>query len=213
MNLLKKILPLGFHKFYVKSKPKFKKYNQVCVLFTDIVSYCDIAGKYTDVIIYLILNEMYTRFDKLILKYPNLQKIETIGDSYMVVGNLYDPEGDDIMQTVKEIITFGLELLSETPKIKTPAHKLSIRVGIHVGHCVVGILGRQVPRLCIVGNTVNKANRIQTAALTDTLQISSELYELTKNINFDDDLNFNCNKNIPLKNIGNVDTYTVKKNR
>lgn len=57
---------------------------------------------------------------------------------------------------------------------------LRLRIGINLGKVVVGILGVEIPRLCVIGNTVNVANRLQTTTDPDTIQISTYVYEVAK---------------------------------
>jgi class 3 adenylate cyclase len=210
LQLLKHILPYNFDTIYLENKKKFKKYTNVCVLFTDIVSFCEIAKRFPPSIIYLMLNNMYSKFDNIIKKYKFLQKIETIGDAYMVVADLNSETAETLEDSVKEIIYFASEILSEIPNITTPSEsvKLSIRVGIHIGPLVIGILGREIPRLCVIGHTVNMANRIQNNADPNTILISKELYDIVNKLNLNN-IVFNIKKNVFLKNIGTEDTYTV----
>jgi class 3 adenylate cyclase len=179
----------------------------VCVLFTDIVSYTELAKSYEDDVIYKMLNDIYTRFDDIVIRYGNLQKIETIGDAYMVVGDIYT---NDTTNNVKNMILLAIDLLKEIKNIPSPNDKpLQLRVGINVGKVVVGILGVEIPRLCVIGNTVNVANRLQTTADPDTIQISRHVYELAEHTDFGMDIHFELNENVFLKNIGTTNTYII----
>jgi adenylate cyclase len=111
---------------------------------------------------------------------------------------------------VKEIILLSLEFIKEIKTIRTPDNQpISIRIGIHIGSVVVGILGNELPRLCVVGNTVNMASRLQSTAEENTIQISESMYEFVKNIHFGLDIEFTKKENVFLKNIGSVDTYNI----
>ena len=157
----------------------------VCVLFTDIVNYTELAQKYDDTIIFQLLNNVYISFDKIIKKYPYLQKIETIGDAYMVVGDIFR-NTLNYKNVIKEILSFAIDIVTEVKMIKTPDNiPLCIRVGINIGSVSIGILGNEIPRLCIVGNAVNMAARLQSTAEIDTIQISTDVYELLGNIKID----------------------------
>jgi hypothetical protein len=175
----------------------------VCVLFTDIVSYSKIAKTYMDIVVFMILKDMYTRFDKLIQNYSSLQKIETIGDSYMVVGDLNNQYDSQII--IKEILEFAEKLIVETKNIVAPSYKLELRIGIHIGSVQIGILGIDKPRLCVIGNTVNVSARLQTNTLPDTIQISEKLY-----LNIEDNdikEKFIKKNDVELKNICKMNTY------
>ena len=222
-ELLNKILPLGFDKEYIASEStstststsesaSAKQFNMICVLFTDIVNYTELAQKYDDAIIFQLLNHVYVSFDKIIKKYPHLQKIETIGDAYMVVGDIFRNTINH-KSVIHEILSFSVDIIKEIKTIKTPDNiPLCIRVGINIGSVSIGILGKELPRLCVVGNAVNMAARLQSTAEIDTIQISSDVYELLENIEFDKKYEFIIKENVFLKNMGSVTTYNIPPN-
>ena len=205
LELLKKILPLELEDNYLTQTKEYKPYDFICVLFTDIVSYTEMAKRYDADIIYKLLNVVYTRFDDIINKYENLQKIETIGDAYMVVSDIYT---NDQRNNVKNTILFAFDILREIKTIPTPdGVPLQLRIGINLGNVVVGILGVEIPRLCVIGNTVNVANRLQTTTEPDTIQISTHVYEIAKEKM--EDVHFEEKKNVFLKNLGSRTTYII----
>jgi class 3 adenylate cyclase len=207
VELLKKILPLELEDDYLKHTKEYKPYNFICVLFTDIVSYTELAKKYDADVIYNLLNEVYTRFDSIVNCYGNLQKIETIGDAYMVVSDIYT---NDEKNNVKNMILFAFDLLNAIKTIQTPDGKpLQLRIGINLGKVVVGVLGIEIPRLCVIGNTVNVANRLQTNAEPNTIQISTHIYEIAQETNFDMNVYFEKKENVFLKNLGSRTIYII----
>ncbi len=208
INLLQKLLPYNLDGYYLKNKKHFIKNDFGCILFTDIVSYCEISEKYTDIVIYLILDDIYSRFDMIIKKYPYIQKIETIGDAYMVVGDMNHLKDETNLYI--NMCNFALEIMEEIKKVKTPNHKLSLRIGIHVGPYIISVLGSMNPRLCIIGKHINKTARLQSTAQQNTIQISEELYLILSKLEMSN-IEFTKNENIILKNIGSVNTYTMKK--
>jgi class 3 adenylate cyclase len=214
-ELLKKILPLNFDKKYIEnininSNNNAKSFNMICILFTDIVNYTELAKKYDDKIIFQLLYNVYILFDNIIKKYSHLQKIETIGDAYMVVGDIFRNSINHKI-VVKEIILFALDIVKEIKTIKTPDDvQLSIRIGINMGNVSIGILGKEIPRLCVVGNAVNMASRLQSTAEVDTIQFSSHIYEQIQDIEFDKQFEIIIKENIFLKNMGSVKTYNIQ---
>ena len=207
LELLKKILPLELEDTYLAQSKEYKPYDFVCVLFTDIVSYTELSKNYEASIIYKLLNEIYTRFDDIVNRYKNLQKIETIGDAYMVVGDIYT---NDRTNNVKNIILLAIDFLKEIKTIPTPNNiPLQLRIGINIGKVVVGILGVEIPRLCVIGNTVNVANRLQTTTDPDTIHISRHIYEFAETIDFGVNIRFETKENVYLKNIGVTTTYVL----
>ena len=182
-------------------------------MFMDIVNYTELASRYkSGDAIFKLLDNVYTRFDNIIKKYSHLQKIETIGDAYMVVGDIYRHELNHKV-VVKEIIQLGLEFIREIKTIQTPDNiPLCIRVGINLGNVNVGILGNEIPRLCVVGNAVNMASRLQSTAETNKIQLSRHVYEQAEEIDFGPGIEYVVNENVFLKNIGSVTTYTITSN-
>ena len=102
------------------------------------------------------------------------------------------------------------EATLEGKNIETPDNiPLCIRIGINIGSVNVGILGNEIPRLCVVGNTVNIASRLQSTAEADSIQISRHIYEYLEEIDFEMNMVITKKENIFLKNIGTVDTYNI----
>lgn len=224
-ELLKKILPFNFDKEYIEKNvnlnviedvnintnksTNIKSFNMICILFTDIVNYTELAKRYDDKIIFNLLSSIYTLFDNIIKQYSHLQKIETIGDAYMVVGDIFRTN-DNHLIVIKEIITFAINILKEIKTVKTPDNiPLSIRIGINIGNVSIGILGNEIPRLCVVGNSVNIASRLQSTAEIDSIQFSRHIYEKIEDINFDNPFEIIKKENVFLKNIGSVTTYNI----
>jgi len=223
LELLQKILPFDMDKSYMlinagagagagasgSTPSEGKEFTFICVLFMDVVNYTELANKYSDSIIFKLLDNIYNHFDNIIKKYAHLQKIETIGDAYMVVGDIFRDKLNHKM-AIKEMILLGLDFIQEIKNIKTPDNvPLSIRVGINIGKVTVGILGNEVPRLCVVGNTVNVASRLQSTADPDTIQLSRHVYEHAQEIDFNKNIEYISKENVFLKNIGSVTTYNI----
>lgn len=203
LELLRKILPLELEDKYLSRSKNYKEYNFICVMFVDIVSYTELARRFDSSVMYSLLNTIYTQFDDATVKYSNLQKIETIGDAYMVVGDIYNR---DSKNNVKNMILLAMDLFEIIDKIKTPdGNHLQLRVGINLGKVVVGVLGTEIPRLCVIGNTVNVAARLQTSATPDKIHISKHVYEIASPLDLE--ILYNLREKTHLKNIGDVDTY------
>jgi len=214
LELLKKILPLNLDIDYMSehsgdSIESNKKFTFICVMFMDIINYTELAKKFDGDIIFKLLDDIYNRFDVIIKKYSHLQKIETIGDAYFVVGDIFRTELNHKI-VVKEIIMLGLDFIKEIKNINTPnGSPLSIRIGINLGPVNVGILGSEVPRLCVVGNAVNVTSRLQSTADADTIQMSRHVYEQAQEIDFGFPIEIIEKNNVFLKNIGSTTTYNI----
>jgi len=212
LELLKKILPFDLDNDYVRAGAN-KEFTFICVMFMDIVNYTELANRYkSGDIIFKLLDNVYNHFDNIIKNYSHLQKIETIGDAYMVVGDIYRQNLNHKV-VVKEMIQLGFEFIKEIKTIKTPDDiPLCIRIGMNIGNVNVGILGNEVPRLCVVGNAVNMAARLQSTADPDTMQLSRHIYEHAEDTEFLFPVEYTQKNNIFLKNIGLVTTYVVAPN-
>lgn len=217
MELLSKILPFGLEEQVINmGKTQIhendeQRYENICVLFTDVVNYAELASKLESKTIFRILDNMYRCFDSIIRKYKYLQKIETIGDAYMVVGDINRTNTLEYKHVAESMLELAFELLREIQYIKTPSgDELQIRIGIHIGGVSIGVLGTEIPRLCIVGNTVNIASRLQSTCPVDSIHMSREIKSLlsgytVKNIHFiseKHDRTF-------LKHIGTMTTYSL----
>lgn len=217
-ELLKKILPFNLDKKYIKRIKSFnsdnetgaKQFKNICVLFTDIVNYTDLSNKYSDIIIFELLNTIYSSFDNIIKKYNSLQKIETIGDAYMVVGDIFSNSEKHIV--VKDIILFAFEIMYAIKLVNTPNNQpLDLRIGINIGNVSIGILGSEIPRMCVVGHTVNMTSRLQSTADINSIQLSEDIYNIIVNHKlFENDIEIIKNENVFLKNIGHVTTFSIK---
>jgi class 3 adenylate cyclase len=205
LELLKKILPYELDdKYLLTNIKKYEQRDNLCVMFIDIVSYSELALNEDSVSVYTTLNKIYTNFDLMTRKYKNIQKIETIGDSYMVVGDLTNKL--DIKSVVNNMIMLALNLIKLNQSMKYDDKQIDIRIGINCGPVVIGILGLDIPRLCVIGNTVNKAARLESTSKTNKIQISHEIYDFVKD---NTNLEFELNENVHLKNIGTINTYFV----
>lgn len=206
IELLKKILPHQLDEKYILGINKYTNKENLCVMFIDIVSYSELANNEDNENVYNILNEIYTNFDLIRRKFKNLQKIETIGDCYVIVGDLINNEENQ--KIIIEMINFIFEIINYNKVIKYMNRQIDIRVGIDCGPVTIGILGLDIPRLNIVGNSVNKASRLESTSEKNKIQISEKVYSII--INNNEQFNFTKNKNVYLKNIGYETTYFVE---
>ena len=199
------LLPYGLDKQYLMNINTPIPYRQVTVMMTDIVGYTGLALTYDETRIYKMLHDLYLRFDGQVSKVKGIQKIETIGDAYMAVGDLSTKYSEN--DIAEKMIDLAKELMNEVCLIQKASNiPIQIRVGISVGPVVIGTLGKMIPRMCVVGHTVNLASRLQSSAEANEIQISDEVYAKLS-LSFRSKYSHKKREKVDLKHIGLMDTW------
>ena len=177
-----------------------KDYEQITVLFTDLVGFTELSQCHSAKEIVGILNNIFSQFDDLTGRLE-LEKIKTIGDAYMVTSNLLYPKGDSAFRVAE----FSLEIKSIVERFnETSGHNIRLRTGIHTGSAVAGVIGVKKFVYDVWGNTVNVASRMESECPIDSIQVSEESYELLK-----DNFIFESRGMIKVKGFGNMQTYLL----
>jgi class 3 adenylate cyclase len=177
-------------------------------MFTDFKDFSKISEQLTPSELVKEIDFCFSAFDHIIQKY-NIEKIKTIGDAYMCVGGLPIPSethAQDVVNAAIEIRDF-MDKHNLEKKLKGE-HQFRIRIGIHTGSVVAGIVGVKKFAYDIWGDTVNIASRIESSGEPAKVNISGSTYEIVKN-----HFNFNYRGKIEAKNKGQIDMYFVEKVR
>lgn len=192
----------------LKQKGEFESriIEEVSVLFTDFKGFTSLTKQMTPKELVSDLHDCFSAFDRICEKY-NVEKIKTIGDAYMAVGGIpvqTETHAIDAVKAALEIVEFTEQLKKE--KIKKNKSYFEVRVGLHSGQVVAGIVGLKKFQYDIWGDTVNIANRMESNGLVGTVNISQKTYELVKD---DPDLAFTCRGKIPVKGSQEMEMWTV----
>jgi len=185
-----------------ESKPRH--FNEVSVLFTDFKGFTSIADKLSPEQVVRELNECFMAFDGIMEKYE-LEKIKTIGDAYMCAGNIPSPDPDHVYKMIraaKEIQVFMEQ--HNRRRAEMGRETWEIRIGVHVGPVVAGVVGKKKYAYDIWGGTVNIASRMESNGTPGRVNISATTYEIIKD-------KFDCSYRgkIFAKNLGELDMYFV----
>jgi adenylate cyclase len=182
-----------------------KHYEVVSVLFTDFKGFTNIAEKLTPQQLIAELNYCFFEFDKIIDKH-DLEKIKTIGDAYMCAGGIPVANTTNPVSIVKA----GLEIKAFMEKLKTDREKQGkdyweLRIGVHTGPVVAGVVGKNKFAYDIWGDAVNTASRMESSGIPGQVNISGTTYEYIKG-------KFNCTHRgkVKAKNKGEIDMYIVE---
>lgn len=183
---------------------KARRYEQATVMFTDFKDFSRIAKLLSPEQLVAELDFYFKAFDNIIAKYK-IEKIKTIGDSYMCVGGLPDVEGSE----PKDVVLAALEIQALLDKFKNERILLNrpyfeARIGIHTGPLVAGVVGSMKFAYDIWGDTVNIASRLESNGQAWRVNISATTYALVK-----DYFEFENRGIIPIKNNNEIAMYFV----
>ena len=173
-------------------------FAEVTVLFADIVGFTTLSSDMSPTTLIVLLNGIFSTFDQLAEDH-GLEKIKTIGDEYMVVGGLPTPRPDH----VEAIADMALDVQSTISNFTVDgAQPLHVRIGVHTGPVIAGVIGQKKFSYDLWGDTVNIASRMQSHGLCDYTQVTTEVYERLK-----DKYLFEERGVIQVKNKGEMTTY------
>lgn len=147
-------------------------FDNVTVFFSDVENFTAICAQCSPKQVWDLLNDLYTVMDLCTEKYKTLYKVETIGDAYMVCSGA--PVRGNIVP--RDIADFSLLVRAACLLVKSPAdgHPIQIRIGLHTGPVMGGVVGTLMPRYCLFGDTVNVASRMETTGAVGGVHCSEE---------------------------------------
>ncbi|RDD43673.1 Atrial natriuretic peptide receptor 1 [Trichoplax sp. H2] len=183
-------------------------YQEVTIYFSDIVGFTKLSAKSTPMQVVNLLNDLYSLFDSIIVGY-DVYKVETIGDAYMVASGLPVKNGKLHAKEIADMAVLILDSVSRFSIRHMPNESLRLRIGIHSGPVVAGVVGLTMPRYCLFGDTVNTASRMESHGEASRIHIS----EATKKfIDASSDYRIEERGEIVIKGKGKLRTYWLTSN-
>ncbi|KAG7267544.1 hypothetical protein CRUP_005928 [Coryphaenoides rupestris] len=153
-----------------------KQFERVTMLFSDIVGFTAVCSRCTPMQVVTMLNELYTRFDHECGEL-DVYKVETIGDAYCVAGGLHKESATHAFQ----IARMALKMMELSNDVRTPTgDTIQMRIGLHTGSVLAGVVGVKMPRYCLFGNNVTLANKFESCSQPRRINVSPTTYRLLK---------------------------------
>ena len=182
-------------------KATSQKYNMVTVLFSDIQGFTKIAEEMNPEKLIDELDNFFFHFDSVVEKY-NIEKIKTIGDAYMCAGGIpYKNRTNPV-----EVVLAALEMQDYMKQLRQKNVNIwDLRIGVHTGAVIAGVVGHKRVSYDIWGDTVNTASRMESSGEVGKVNISGQTYEMIKEF-------FICEYRgrMPVKYKGDIDMFFVK---
>jgi len=155
-----------------------ERFKSVTVLFADVVGFTPLASRTTPEGLVSLLDALFSRFDGLAERY-GLEKIKTIGDAYMVVGGLPIPADDHLERVARFALALSAEVRDTADEFEVTG--LTMRIGMHTGEVVAGVIGHKKFAYDLWGDTVNTASRMESQGEPGKIHCTEEVYEALKN--------------------------------
>ena len=178
-------------------------YPAVSVLFADIVAFTPLAARLPAEEVVELLGRLFARFDELVAE-RGLEKIKTIGDAYMAAGGIPEPIGDHAAR----VVDLGLAMIEAAAHEGDRIAGLQLRVGVHSGPVIGGVIGNRKFAFDIWGETVNIASRLESQGVPGRVQVSAATWRSVEH-------QFDAEPvgPIEIRGYGPMDTYTILRRR
>ncbi|KAL3087320.1 hypothetical protein niasHS_008639 [Heterodera schachtii] len=205
-DLLHQLLPPSIADQLIDGNPvQAESYDCVTIYFSDIVGFTSLSALSSPMQVVTLLNDLYLAFDGVVDNFQ-VYKVETIGDAYMVVSGLPERTTDHASQIAQMALALLHKVKNFTIRHR-PNEQLKLRIGIHSGSVVAGVVGSKMPRYCLFGDTVNTSSRMESNGLPLRIHVSSITKEL---LGQDHDFHLELRGEVEMKGKGKQTTYWLK---
>jgi class 3 adenylate cyclase len=175
------------------------EYPAVTVLFADIVGFTSLAGRHPADEVVGMLGRLFARFDELVAE-RGLEKIKTIGDAYMAAGGL--PESNE--EHAARVVDLGLAMIDAAAEEGDELADLRLRIGVHSGPVIGGVIGHRKFAFDIWGETVNVASRLESQGIVGRVQVSAATWAIVH-----DRFDAEYRGPVDLRGHGPMETYAI----
>jgi class 3 adenylate cyclase len=201
-KLLLNILPASIaDKLKQGISPIADYYPSATVLFADLVGFTELSGRITPTELVKILNELFTEFDQLAEQH-DLEKIKTIGDAYMIVAGVPMPRVDHAQAMAD--MALDMQAIIQRRMTENACNNLNIRIGMHSGPVLAGVIGIKKFIYDVWGDAVNVASRMESHGVVGEIQVSATTWQILKN-----QYVFQPKRMISIKGKGEMGTYLL----
>ena len=209
-NLLKQMMPAHVLENMKNHKTLNEKLPNVTLLYSDIVGFTEWSSNKSPKEVVSVLSEIFSRFDKLCITH-NVYKVHTIGDCYVVLGNLDHSNRNPSLECLN-VVNMALAMSESLNEVNEEMMVgLNMRVGIHTGSIIAGIVGTDIVRYDVYGPDVLIANQMESNSIAGAINVSETTKELLSSLELDT-FEFEFNKEVKFVNINrSVTSYFLKK--
>ena len=186
------------------------KHESTTILFLDMVGFSSLVKDKNTQEVLNILEYYFDNFDMIVKKY-NVEKIKTIGDGYLAVGGVpynNSTHSFDVMRAAIDIIKFIEDPDEQALRSQQGIDNINVRIGIHTGGLIAGVIGRNKYSYDVWGHNVNLASRIESTGVINNISVSETSYNILGDL-----FPFRLRSKIPIKNLGEANIYLFDKEK